>query len=87
MKSIRIALESETGKGQSVTFVLAVGSTRQVCVLNTTFKTQSQAFSYLQKNRTAFEVAARARFDLGEIEDGVVFADRLVDPSALPGAA
>jgi hypothetical protein len=72
MKSIRIVPRSETGKGQSVTFVLAVGSTRQVCVLNTTFKTQSQAFSYLQKNRTAFEVVARVRFERGEIEDGMI---------------
>jgi hypothetical protein len=72
MKSIRIVPRSETGKGQSVTFVLAVGSTRQVCVLNTTLKTQSQAFSYLQKHRTAFEVVARARFERGEIEDGVI---------------
>ena len=72
MKSIRIMPRSETGKGQSVTFVLAVGSTRQVCVLNTTFKTQSQAFSYLQKHRTAFEVVARARFERGQIEDGMI---------------
>jgi len=30
-KSIRIVRRSETGKGQSVTFILAVGSTTQVC--------------------------------------------------------
>lgn len=72
MKSIRIVPRSETGKGQSVTFVLAVGSTRQACVLNTTFKTQSQAFSYLQKHRTAFEVVARTCFERGEIEDGMI---------------
>lgn len=71
MKSIRIAPRSETG-GQSVTFVLAIGSTRQACVLATTFKTQNQAFSYLQKHRKAFEGVARARFERGEIEDGVV---------------
>jgi len=72
MKSIRITPKRETGRGQSVTFVLAVGSVRQVCVLSTTFKTQSQAFSYLQKHRNAFEIAARARVERGEIEDGVV---------------
>jgi hypothetical protein len=72
MKSIRIAPKAETGSGQSVTFVLAIGSTRQVCLLKTTFKTQSQALSYLQKHRTALELAARARLKRGEIEDGVV---------------
>lgn len=71
MKSIRIVPRGEAG-GQSVSFVLAIGSTRQVCVLKTTFKTQSQAFSYLQRHRTAFEVAARARFAQGDVEDGVV---------------
>jgi hypothetical protein len=72
MKSIRITPKRETGRGQSVTFVLAVGSARQVCVLSTTFKTQNQAFSYLQKHRNVFEIAARARVERGEIEDGVV---------------
>ncbi len=72
MKSIRIAPETEGGGGQSVSFVLAVGSTRQACVLKTTFKTRGQALSYLQQHRTAFELVARARFQRGEIEDGVV---------------
>lgn len=72
MKSVRITPRSETGKGQTVTFVLAVGSTRQTCVLNTTFKTQSQASGYLQKHRTKFEAVARARFERGEIEDGTI---------------
>jgi hypothetical protein len=72
VKSIRIAPEAEKGGGQSVSFVLAIGSTRQACVLKTTFKTQSQALSYLQKHRTALEVVARAHFERGEIEDGIV---------------
>lgn len=72
VKGIRIAPEAEKGSGQSVSFVLAIGSTRQACVLKTTFKTQSQALSYLQKHRTALEVVARARFERGEIEDGIV---------------
>jgi hypothetical protein len=72
MKSVRITPKAETDSGQSVTFVLAIGSTRQVCRLKTTFKTQSQALSYLQKHRTALELAARARVKRGEIEDGVV---------------
>lgn len=72
MKSIRITPKTEVGRGQSVTFVLAIGSTRQLCRLKTTFNTQSQALSYLQKHRTAFELAARACFERGEIEDGVV---------------
>lgn len=72
MKSIRITPRSDTGAGQSVSFVLAIGSARQACILKTTFKTQGQAMSYLQKNRTAFEVVARSHFERGEIEDGVV---------------
>jgi hypothetical protein len=72
MKSIRITPKTESGSGQSVTFVVAIGSTRQVCLLQTTCKTQSQALSYLQKHRTALELAARARLKRGEIEDGVV---------------
>jgi hypothetical protein len=69
---IRIAPKTGTGSSQSVTFVLAIGSARQMCRLKTTFSTQSQALSYLQKHRTAFELAARARFARGELEDGVV---------------
>ena len=72
MKSIRITQQTETGRGQSVSFVLAVESARQACVLKTTLKTQSQARSYLQKHRTALEVMARARLERGEIEEGIV---------------
>lgn len=72
MKSIRIRPATAIDLGQSVSFVLAVGSTRQVCLLKTTLRTQSQARSYLQKHRTALELAARARLERGEIEDGVV---------------
>jgi hypothetical protein len=72
VKGIRITPRSETGTGQSVAFVLAIGSDRQACILKTTFKTQSQARSYLQKHRKAFEGVARSRFERGEIEDGVV---------------
>jgi hypothetical protein len=72
MKSVRITPSNPPGKGQSVTFVLAVGSARQACRLRTSFVTQSQALSYLQKHRTALEIAARALFNAGKIEDGVV---------------
>ena len=72
MKSIRITPRSDMGAGQSVSFVLAIGSARQACILKTTFKTQGQAMSYLQKNRTAFEGVARDRFERGELDDGVV---------------
>jgi hypothetical protein len=70
--SIRITPEPETGRGQSVTFVLAIGSNRQTCRLKTTFNTQRQAFSYLQKHRTQLELIARTQFAQGEIEDGVI---------------
>ncbi len=71
-KGIRIVPETETGKGQAISFVLAIGSVRQVCRLQTTFQTQNQAFSYFHKHRNAFERVARQRLAVGEIEDGVI---------------
>jgi hypothetical protein len=71
-KNIRIVPETETEKGQAIGFVLAIGSVRQVCRLQTTFRTQAQAFSYFHKHRNAFERVARERLALGEIEDGVI---------------
>jgi len=71
-KSIRIASETEAGKGQMIGFVLAIGSVRQVCRLQTTFRSQNQAFSYFHKHQNAFERIARERLALGEIEDGVI---------------
>jgi hypothetical protein len=71
-KNIRIVPETERGEGQAVTFVLAVGPARQACRLQTTFRTQNQAFSYFHKHRNAFERVARARLAGGEIEDGVI---------------
>jgi hypothetical protein len=70
--SVRIVPKTEFGKGQVVTFVLAIGSVRQACRLETTFLTQNQAFSYLQKHRTAFERVARASLARGEVKDGMV---------------
>ena len=71
-KSVRIVAESDGGKGQAITFVLAIGAVRQACRLQTTFRTQNQAFNYFHKHRNAFERAARARLARGEIEDGVI---------------
>lgn len=71
-KSIRIVPKTETEKGQTISFVLAIGSVRQVCRLQTTFQTQNQAFSYFHRHRNAFERVARERLALGEVEDGVV---------------
>ena len=71
-KDVRIVPETEGGKGQAITFVLAIGAIRQVCRLQTTFRTQSQAFSYFHKHRTEFERAARASLAHGEVEDGVI---------------
>jgi hypothetical protein len=71
-KDIRIVPETERGKGQAITFVLAIGAVRQVCRLQTTFLTENQALSYFHKHRNAFERVARARLARGEIEDGVI---------------
>lgn len=69
---IRITPEPEHGRGQSVTFLVAIGSLRQACRLKTTFNTKNQAFSYLNKHRTRFELVARAQWERGEIEDGII---------------
>ena len=71
-KSIRIVPLAAPCAGHPITFVLAIGSVRHVCRLQTTFQTQSQAFSYFHKHRTQFERAARARLARGEVEEGVV---------------
>ncbi|MFB9269248.1 hypothetical protein ACFFWD_40095 [Bradyrhizobium erythrophlei] len=71
-KGIRITPQSEAGRGQSVDFSLAIGSTRQMCRLRTTFSTKNQALSYLQKHRAEFELAARMLLARGETEDGIV---------------
>jgi hypothetical protein len=71
-RSIRIVPESDSARGQTITFVLAIGPIRQICSLQTTFRTRNQALSYLHKNRTSFERVARERFERGEVEDGVI---------------
>lgn len=76
-KGVRISSDIEVGSNQSVTFLLAIGSVRQTCRLKTTFRTQGQALSYLQRHRTELEFAARACFARGEIEDGLVELEML----------
>jgi len=71
-KSIRIVPEAETANGKTISFVLAIGAVRQVCRLQTTFRTQNQAFNYFHKHRNVFERIARERLALGEIENGVI---------------
>ena len=71
-KGIRITPEAGKGSNRSVTFVLAIGSTRQTCRLTTNFTTQSQALSYLHRHRVGLEHVARMQFARGEVEDGVV---------------
>ncbi len=71
-KTVRIMPELASRDGQTITFVLAMGTVRQICELETTFQTQNQAFNYLRKHRTEFERVARERFARGELEDGVI---------------
>ncbi|SFI02313.1 hypothetical protein [Bradyrhizobium sp. Gha] len=69
--------------GGTIIFFLAFGANRQMCRLATTFATQKQALSYLQKHRTEFERVARARLASGELEDGIVVLSMLeADPPA-----
>jgi len=70
--SIRIVPQTVPCTGQAITFVLAIGSVRQVCRLQTRFRTRHQAFSYFHKHRTEFERVARGRLALGEVENGVI---------------
>ncbi|WP_157450130.1 hypothetical protein [Bradyrhizobium sp. ARR65] len=71
-KTVRIVPEVKSRDGQAITFVLAIGTVRQMCRLETTFRTQNQALSYLHKHRREFERAARERFARGEIHDGII---------------
>jgi len=71
-KTVRIVPHAVPCAGQAINFVLAIGSVRQVCRLQTTFRTQNQAFSYFHRHRTEFERVARARLARGEVEDGVI---------------
>ena len=72
LRDMRIVPLSEPKPGQTITFVLAMGTVRHVCRLQTTFRTQSQAFSYFHKHRNAFEDLARTRLALGETDNGVI---------------
>ena len=42
LKSVRMVPKTESDNGQIITFVLAIGSVRQVCQLETTFRTQTK---------------------------------------------
>ena len=72
LNDVRIAPGLDSHDGHSVTFVLAIGTVRQTCRLQTTFATQNQAFNYLHKHRKQFERLARERFSLGQIEGGLI---------------
>nr|WP_249148873.1 hypothetical protein [Bradyrhizobium manausense] len=76
-QGVRIVPRVKPDGGGTITFFLALGAGRQMCRLATTFETQKQAFSYLQKYRTEFERIARARMDSGQLEDGVVVLSML----------
>ncbi|GLH81310.1 hypothetical protein SSBR45G_62190 [Bradyrhizobium sp. SSBR45G] len=69
---VRIARDDAGQGGKMIVFALAIGATRQVCQLETSFGTRNQAFAYLQRNRTAFEQRARELFARGEVTDGII---------------
>jgi hypothetical protein len=74
---LRIVPRIKPDGGGTITFFLALGAGRQTCRLATTFRTQKQAFSYLQKYRTEFERIARIRLASGDLEDGIVVLSML----------
>ncbi|UFZ02460.1 hypothetical protein LQG66_24620 [Bradyrhizobium ontarionense] len=69
---VRIAKDDPESGGQTIAFALAIGSSRQVCHLATSFRTKNQALNYLQKHRKAFERIAREQFERGDVDDGVI---------------
>jgi hypothetical protein len=75
--AVRIMPRAKSDGGGTITFSLALGASRQMCRLVTTFQTDNQALSYLHKHRTEFEHIARARLALGELEDGIVVLSML----------
>ena len=72
-----VVLRPKPHGGGTITFFLALGAGRQMCRLATTYQTQKQAFSYLQKHRTEFERIARTRLTSGELEDVIVVLSML----------
>ncbi|MDE5440900.1 hypothetical protein GWG65_05410 [Bradyrhizobium sp. CSA207] len=74
---MRVVPRVKPDGGGTITFFLALGAGRQMCRLATTFQTQKQAFSYLQKYRTELERVARTRLASGELEDGIVVLSML----------
>lgn len=68
---------AKSDAGGTITFFLALGASRQMCRLATSFHTQQQAFSYLQKHRREFERMARAQLASGEIDDGIIVLSML----------
>lgn len=76
MRRLQIVRRNKPDHG-TITFFLATGADRHTCRLATTFSTQRQALSYLQKHRTEFERQARARLASGEVEDGIVVLSML----------
>ena len=76
-KSMQIVPEVTSPGAQTITFVLAVGTVRLTCRLETTFQKEYQAFNYLRRHRTEFERVARERCARGEIEDNVIYLEML----------
>jgi hypothetical protein len=74
---VLVVLRAKPDGGGTITFFLALGAGRQMCRLATTYQTQKQAFSYLQKHRTEFERIARTRLTSGELEDVIVVLSML----------
>jgi hypothetical protein len=74
---VLVVRRAKSDAGGTITFFLALGAGRQMCRLATTYQTQKQAFSYLQKHRTEFERIARTRLASGEFEDGIVVLSML----------
>jgi hypothetical protein len=71
-KTVRIVPEVKLRDGQTISFVLAISTLRQMCRLETTFQTKNQAFNYLHKYRREFERLARERLARGEIGDNII---------------
>jgi hypothetical protein len=73
MRKIPMPTEQEIVEGpQRVSFQIANGNARQLCILQTTFATKVEAQRYFLTNWLTIEKMARAALATGTIEDGQI---------------
>jgi len=78
MHSTRLRIKPVLEKNsQTVSFAIAIGTSRQVCSLRTRHESHSRALTYFQHNRALIEKMARDRLQAGSLEDGEIKLEML----------